>query len=680
MASILILSSFPLIFSESEIINSSNTSVESYAESVIISQLSQTAIQSLEKIPKSKSMEERKQKFDSEFHGLIQSKILANSTSGEYHDVVIFLNYDNVSLYSENYSPQSRADINKKIIANHLQTKLGAKDIFIGESLSIVIASVPVDQILKLGDYDQIKFIGNGETKLNLALDNSKDVINSVGIGVTGLGTKVAIIDTGIDQNHDDLPIPQSVIDQITCGNVQCPAISSDYSDDATPEEDFPTGHGTHVAGIIMGIGQIDSSKKGVAPDAHLLNIKKNDDQIKTFLRGMDYAINNGFKIINISSGLNHTLSSAITLMLGTDEAVDLGGIVVASAGNQGPAASSIEAPAAAFNAIAVGNMDDKNSNNSTLFEIREKSARGPTISGQLKPELSAPGTLIDSPGDFSSGDYAEVNGTSFAAPHVTGSIALITEKHPEFDSLEIKGALFTGASWKGESTYTAKLYETPYQTDIPNAWGFGLIDVQKSLEISDSGNKIIRDTIVANQTKGYLLDVIEDEQTKVFLIWENHPNGTIISPSSSGNLTNLDLEVFNSNDSIRALSDSNFQNIEFGIFSPEETSSQWSINVTASSIQSGMNAETFVLASTRPITPLQTVECFPRDMTPFDWFVYSNCTLFQNSTVLGNVTITNNSTLTIPNGIELNIDFINKKLVIENGSGIFIQSGGKIT
>ena len=258
-------------------------------------------------------------------------------------------------------------------------------------------------------------------------------------LGITGLGTVIAVIDSGIDYTHPDLG---------GCLGPTCKVIGGlDFVElDADPMDDH--GHGTHVAGIAAGNGTI----RGVAPDARLLAYKalasNGSGPDSGIIAAIDSAVDpdddpgtdDGADVINLSlgrpGGPDEPISQAV------DNAVAAGVVVVASAGNAGPAYETVGAPGAARRAITVGASDESD-------QVAGFSARGPAqLTHQIKPDLLAPGvsttssvpsgacTLCDPSG------YRTLNGTSMAAPHVAGAAALLRQLNPTWSPDQIREAL----------------------------------------------------------------------------------------------------------------------------------------------------------------------------------------------------------------------------------------------
>ncbi len=229
-----------------------------------------------------------------------------------------------------------------------------------------------------------------------------------------------------------------------------------------------------------------------------------------------------------------------------------------------------------------------------------------------------------------------------------------------------------------GKSTYSATEYDNGRNDDIPNLWGFGILDAKKSKELLDDGNKIILDTIESSSTKSFSLSVTEGVPVKIFLTWNKHPMGTVLDPIDVP-VTNLDFKVGDSNGHVMAFSNSTIQNTEFVMFTPSITADDWEIKVVSGT--DFTNTEKFVLASTNSLNPLQAVTYYPTPNTAYNWYVLRNCELALDSVINNaNVIVDNNSRLTIPANTELDINFATHHLLIKDGSSVLIKHGGKIT
>jgi subtilisin family serine protease len=211
-----------------------------------------------------------------------------------------------------------------------------------------------------------------------------------------GEGVKVAVIDTGVDLDHPDLAanLRQGI----------------NILDGERPPQDH-NGHGTHVAGTI---GAVENGRNpvGVSPGVEIYPIKALNDKgngwLSDIIAGVEWCINNGMHIINMSFVVNGNNESLREMILATDRA---GVLVVAAAGNSGPGENTVQFPARYPETIAVSAVDRKQ-------QIAGFSSRGPEV------DLTAPGVEILSlwPG----GGKKKMQGTSMAAPHVTGVAALL--------------------------------------------------------------------------------------------------------------------------------------------------------------------------------------------------------------------------------------------------------------
>jgi len=209
-----------------------------------------------------------------------------------------------------------------------------------------------------------------------------------------GRGVKVAILDTGIDLDHPDLAV---------AGNVTFVTETTSGDDDH--------GHGTMVAGIISALDN-DIGVTGVAPETELYSVKVLNKEGRGYcsdiLSGIEWAIDNGMNVVNMSFASRLNLPSAVETVL--EKAYQAGIVLVAGSGNAGYIGWVLP-PARYESVIAVGATDQQDARASF-------SCAGPML------ELMAPGVSIMSTslgGGCSSG-----SGTSFSAPYVTGVAALL--------------------------------------------------------------------------------------------------------------------------------------------------------------------------------------------------------------------------------------------------------------
>lgn len=213
--------------------------------------------------------------------------------------------------------------------------------------------------------------------------------------GITGKEIKVAVIDTGIDYNHEDLAANyRGGYDFIF--------------NDLDPMDDSWNSHGTHIAGII-GAAANGTGAIGVAPEVGLYAVKSLDaggfGSLDTIVAGIQWAVDNNMDIINLSlTGLDSPV-----LQEASDAAYAAGVLIVAAAGNT--FSGAVTYPAAYDSVIAVTGTD-----------LADQ--RGFFSPIDPRVELAAPGLAIWSTSQYSS--FIELSGTSQAAAHVSGTAALV--------------------------------------------------------------------------------------------------------------------------------------------------------------------------------------------------------------------------------------------------------------
>ena len=274
------------------------------------------------------------------------------------------------------------------------------------------------------------------------------DVSQAVsGDGSGAVDADIAILDTGIDLTHPDLNVYHE--------KTFVPGTSS---------ADDDNGHGTHVAGIAAAkdnsIGVV-----GIAPDARLWSIKVLDSNgagsISDVIAGIDYvtAHSDEIDVVNLSFGCE---CSSPALDAAINSAVQAGIVFVVAAGNDHKDASSFS-PARNPNVIAVSAMADSDGKcggqgTATKYGNDDTFASFSNYGDPI--DMVAPGVGILS--TYSDGKYAQLSGTSMAAPHVTGGIALYESSHPGATPAQVKGALnesgvqpSSGCSGEGQGYFT---------------------------------------------------------------------------------------------------------------------------------------------------------------------------------------------------------------------------------
>ncbi|MFE2285296.1 S8 family serine peptidase [Streptomyces sp. NPDC059443] len=271
--------------------------------------------------------------------------------------------------------------------------------------------------------------------KVRANLERSTKQVNATAAwaaGFDGTGTKVVVLDTGVDLEHPDLK-----------GRV---AEAKNFTDSDTAED--RQGHGTHTTSTVGGSGAASGgAKKGVAPGAQLLSGKVLNDSgyglDSWIIAGMQWAVDSKADVVSMSLGDPSQLSCDDPMAAATEAlAKSSNTLFVIAAGNSGPGNNTVSSPGCAPSVLTVGAVDRDDSTASF-------SSRGPAgLQHTLKPEIAAPGVGISAANMGGRGVYAyqSMSGTSMATPHVAGAAAIVKQRHPDWTPQQIKAALVGSA------------------------------------------------------------------------------------------------------------------------------------------------------------------------------------------------------------------------------------------
>jgi len=241
--------------------------------------------------------------------------------------------------------------------------------------------------------------------------------------GNTGEGVIIATIDTGVRGTHEALR-----------GNFGGLWLDP-YSGSASPIDQ--NGHGTHTTGNIAGAGGI-----GVAPgsrwiacrgcdtsscgNAQLLQCGQWTACPNTGCSGAPDLVSNSW-----GGGRGNTFYDDVV------RAWHAGGIIpLFSNGNSGSACNTANSPAdSAAGVLGIGSTTSANA-------LSSFSSKGPSIFGGIKPDISAPGSNINSAYHTADNAYAVLSGTSMSCPHAAGAVALLRSRSPNLTYTQVKNLL----------------------------------------------------------------------------------------------------------------------------------------------------------------------------------------------------------------------------------------------
>ncbi len=341
-----------------------------------------------------------------------------------------------------------------------------------------------------------------------------------------------------------------------------------------------PTGHGTGVAGVLV---SSDATRTGVAPSANLLAGGGCDSSTATLEQHALEAMNRGAVAINLSYGKGVPSANGY-IPVDHDRFFDSVfsnhfRLVVKSAGNRGGQGCSdgtdgkLTSPGLGYNTLTVGAYDDDNFAGGTRSMWPCSSYVNPasTNMDREKPELVAPGVGITTTGDAS--PWSTWSGTSFAAPVVTGTIALMAEADPSLESWPeaVKSILMvTARSVEGASRLSDKD-------------GAGAIDAFRAVRVAQHGSK--GDwrgfTVDCNSFPlTFTRDFLSGQVTRVAINWHQDTNWASYAFRPSAD---LDLEVLDASGQVVPFADSLSWDNTYEIveFTPP-TSGTYTVRVTA--------------------------------------------------------------------------------------------------
>lgn len=254
----------------------------------------------------------------------------------------------------------------------------------------------------------------------------------------TGGGTKVAVLDSGVATDNPDIA-PKVVA-------------RANFSDAATNEDNY--GHGTHVAGIVAATANNTIGVAGVCPGCSILAGKVLNDtgsgSTSAIANGINWAVNNGAKVINMSLGQR---TSSRTLETAVNNAWNQGAVIVAAAGNTG--SQSQIYPAAYPNVIAVAATDNTDAKASfSTYGARWVDVAAPGVN-VYSTFPNHPFYLATENGR--SQGYDVGNGTSMASPIVAAAAALAWSSHPGATQTTVRANVeSTADKIAGTGTYWA--------------------------------------------------------------------------------------------------------------------------------------------------------------------------------------------------------------------------------
>ncbi|WP_254764178.1 S8 family serine peptidase [Natrinema marinum] len=369
--------------------------------------------------------------------------------------------------------------------------------------------------------------------------------------GVNGSGATVAVLDTGVDASHPDI--------DLYTNNSSDPTYPGGWAEfdqygrrvsGSTPQ-DFGD-HGTHVSATVAG-GNASGTHIGVAPGVDLLHGAVLTDcetgcsgTYSQIIEGMQWAIDRDADVVSMSLGAQTYAEQFIDPVRNAQSS---GTIVVSSSGNGGNGTSG--SPGNVYDTFAIGAATETgdiatfSSGETIVTDDAWSSPPADWPDSYTVPNVAAPGSWVESavPG----GGYQSKSGTSMAAPHVTGSIALLLSANENLQPDEVTAALEETA-WKPDGEPAGQ--DTRY--------GHGIIDVKAAVDatslvtlsgtVTDRAGEPVANATVSvdggrwnattNATGAYELQVIPGDRTVTVDATGHHPDTETLSLSSGTAVT----------------------------------------------------------------------------------------------------------------------------------------------
>ena len=403
---------------------------------------------------------------------------------------------------------------------------------------SLVFQLAALEDVVMVERYGNIVLYGDIQTPAVKARNSSFYPVGAWDLGFTGKDVNIAMVDTGVDNEHPGLNEKFIAGYDAVCYLHSDPTCTAGgvRETDGTYDPDDGHQHGTACMGMAAATG-IDASGAqtdfyGSAPDADLVDVRIGTDAgagpfenyllaqefYESAMNGLQWIIDNrdtawqgadeanyGIDIISLSWGITshegggsdgEDMHSRIL-----NEAMELGVVVSVAAGNDGPDNDGLSGMGSSSLSITVGATDDQNTVDRSDDTVAGYSSRGPRRDNgdgnpldELKPEVSAPGSnIVQAEGCVTSsgcvnllGGSAEDNGytgrgsgTSYATPSVSGILAMMIEANPDLTTAEMKEILKLTAERRGEAS----------APDVDPFWnrdfGWGMVDAYEAVKLA---------------------------------------------------------------------------------------------------------------------------------------------------------------------------------------------------
>jgi len=490
-------------------------------------------------------------------NGFIREQALPNTFSSFNDDeVTVIVILDSFSKVGVN----AKDECSEKLKNAKLKSLMKSNDVRVNnllksgfnvvrESNNLVTVKIKKSELSKLKSQEGVKSVITSDKVFESFLSTSVPSINAStwwNASYNGSWVDVAVVDSGIRTSHEIL---------VDWGNGSPSRNFTQRSFVFNESPEDLDGHGTHVAGIIAsthatytgvayGITGLINAKALNASGAGLTN---------ELMSALDWAVTNSTTnadVVSNSWGSYSTPDGDSNISKFVDALSDnYDTLMVFAAGNAGPSLTTVGVPGDAYNVLTVGAVDDNDTINRSDDFIANYSSRGPAYGVwylnssiyyyRKKPDIVAPGSGIIS--SYNTGDsfYASMDGTSMAAPHVSGAAALLRQSG--LIPMEVKALLINSAEDFGTQAWD-------------NDYGWGYMDLSKAYELKDY---VVTDSKLTNGSEYYIGNVSPGD--KATLVWNRHvdyDNDTVV-------FSDLDLYLYTNYSNLVDSSTSFMDNVE---------------------------------------------------------------------------------------------------------------------
>jgi subtilisin family serine protease len=418
----------------------------------------------------------------------------------------------------------------------------GSTILYVSKYAPLVSAELSKEDVYKLARLLEAESISLPNEELEPCLDTAAYTINADDVWNEGYDggmsdgsghrqTKVAVIDTGIDFNHDALA----------------------HADGGTIPGGAVGDHGTAVAGCVA---SIDDTYKGIAYGTQLLDADYGPpfwpwQKLDRVVAACDWAHGKRADIYNFSSGVPNSGDWTNDYCKYFDHiAYVWQRLPICSAGND---ANYVYSPANAWNVLAVGGIDDNDTEDwvdDTMYSFSSWKNPNPPHDDREKPEVCAPAVDITMPVVGTEDVFLPDSGTSYAAPQVSGIAAMLMEKNYVtlmYFPILTKAIIMASAIHNVDNDFPGGELGFPGEGPDDDNDGVGTVDAYAAYDcLSSDRGRLWVNWKEGDSLSPYSLefDAVAGETVRFVITWYAHTDYSGSSYYGDGLCADLGLEI----------------------------------------------------------------------------------------------------------------------------------------